>query len=363
MTNAESQGVGNFYAKGATDPTLDKVRALWASSEDESYPEEVRAQYRTKAEALMFLHRITLAEARQAGHNLDVPQWRTLFVCMADSSYQGSYKAFVSSLVRHCGTRGVFELTEDAAGKLVWNLEVVGYTNDLNYLELLFTSCVMAFSGKLEPKWDPSLALEENVYRMRSAGMERGRIARMAWPETYKKFPAGHVHKALNIRVTAIFKEMCDKYGDDPSVLLGRGNSVAVFRKSYAEAFVEELWSRLYRMRMARGAEDKAVVLKVDADSVDEAFYQRYPRLRPVPAGTPGAVWKDPREDCERCKIAKSGYCRAHNWLKPSTAKPKEQPYSQAGAQRGAVAARSIDLGAVGSRPVTSHYTTPEVEQ
>lgn len=361
MTNTESQGVGNFAAKGATDPMLDKVRALWASSQDESYPEAVREQYRTKAEALMFTHRITLAEARQAGHNADVPQWRTLHVCVADNEFAQSYKAIASALVRHCGTRGVFNLIEDDNRKMVWSLHVVGYSNDLGYLELLFTTCIMAFGGKLEPKWDPSLAIEENVYRMRSAGMERGRIARLAWPEMYVGTPAAYINKSLNIKVTTLFKEMARRHEDDPKVLLGRGNNVATFRKSYAEAFCDELWSRLHRMRMARGAEDKALVLKHDSDAVDEALYQQYPRLRPAPAGAPNTVWNDPTKDCERCKLAKSGYCREHNWLKPSTAVAKARPYSQAGAARGAVAARSIDLGAVGARPVTEHYTTPEV--
>jgi hypothetical protein len=350
MTNTESSGVGSWQATAATDATLDKVRALWASSQDESYPEEVREQYRTRAEALMFLHRITLAKAQQAGTNSDVPQWRNLVVCPAYNEFHGQYKAIVSALVEHVGVRGRFSL---AGSQTTWCLEVVGFPSDLGYLEMLFTSCMMAFGGKLEPKWDPSLPLEENVYRMRSAGMERSRIARLAWPATYANHPSGYVNKALNIRVTAIFREMADKYGDDPSVLLGRGNNVATFRKSYAEAFVDELWSRLWRMRAARGNEARAVVLADVKNLVDEAFYTRYPYLRPRPPG-PGdnGAYVAPNADCERCKIAKSGYCRAHQWLKPSKAKAKERPYSAAGAARGTVAAQSVDLGASGTAPI-----------
>jgi hypothetical protein len=173
----------------------------------------------------------------------------------------------------------------------------------------------------------------------------------MVWPEKYADKPADHVDKSLNKRVSQIFTAESLKRGEDPSILLGRGNNVSTFRASYAEAFTDTVWSRLLRMRHARSQDTTSLVLADVKARVDEVFYEKFPYFRPVPAGTPGAAYVSPTENCERCQNAKSGYCREHNYLKPSNAAVKERPYSRAGWDRGERAAESVDLGGTAAQP------------
>lgn len=352
------EGVGSWAASGQhSDPTLERVRALWASSTDESYPEELRESYRTRAEALMFKHRITLATLGEQGESLlGEPEWRVLDLYAVGSEYWDAYETIVYTLLQHCELRGT---TDRSEGRV--RLEVVGFPADLGYFELLLTSCLLAFGSRLEPQWDTSISFDENVYRLRAAGWERGRIARKAWPAEFADLSLGFVNKTLNKRVSAIYEREAAKRDESTAGVSGRGANVGTYRKSYAEAFVSELWRRLSRMRIARGQESAAIILKSVKEKVDEAYYIKYPSRRPRPAsaGTAG-VWRAPNADCARCKKAKGGFCREHSYLRMK--KRAERPWSEAGYARGEAAARTVDLGRAGSGRVGADSGYREVE-
>ena len=356
MENSEYLPGGSKYAakQDHTDPTLNKVRALLASADDPTYPPEVQDSYRAQAEALMFKYKIdALTVAGKPTSVLGEPQWRMFRLCERGNPYLLNYQSIASSIYSHCDVKGVF--TSEGG---YHTIHIVGMVPDLQYFELLFTSCLLAFASKMQPKYSSEHALEENIYLMRSAGMERNRIAKLCWPSEYAGKPLDHVNKTLTRKVSRIFVEEATKRGDDPSVLLGRGNDMKAFRASYAEGFCDTIWSRLLRMRATRAVGTHSVMLKNAADKVTEAFYDRYPGQRPTATTE---EWVEPNADCPRCKQAKSGYCREHAYLKPSTAKPKPRPYSVAGAERGARAAESVDLGASGNG-ISAHGNSRAVE-
>lgn len=357
MSSEYAAGVGGWAPTQGGDPILEKVRALWASSMDESYPAELRESYRLRAEALAFQHRIDLIqEGNKTAAGLD-PEWRHFVIASIDSEYVDTYRLIAYTLGNHCGLRMMFDRSE---GKL--RVEAAGYPGDLGYFDILLTSCLMAFGGKLEPAWDTGLSLDENIYRLRAAGWERGRIARKAWPEQYVGLYPGHVNKTLNKRVTAIYEREAKKRSESTDGISGRGVQAGTYRTSYAEAFGDELWSRLYRMRVARGAKEKGLVMANAKERIDEAFYTRYPGLRPAPLKPGGGIseYKAPNADCERCKKAKSGYCREHGYLRPR--KLAERPLSAAGYAQGQRAAQSIDLGTVQEARVGADSGRREVE-
>jgi hypothetical protein len=357
---------GSKYAEKTDRPgdaTLNKVRALLASAEDAAFPPEVQEQYRNRAEALMFQYKISMLDLQGTPQAVTFePQWRNLFVCDITNEFRMEYLAIFSAVMSHCSVRGGWSSqysTELNQGRGYY-MNVVGFVPDLQYMELLLTNALLTFGAKLEPKKNPGLSMEENVYAMRAAGMERGRIARIMWPEKFVGQPSGHVDKGANKRVTAIFTRESEKRGESTEGLLGQGVSMRNYRHSYAEGFVDELWSRLLRMKQVRGGEAHAVQLANVQQRVDEALYQRYPNMRPskVPSGN----HKAPNEDCPRCQQAKSGYCREHMYLKPSAAKAKDVPYSQAGIKRGRDAARSVDLGGTNAGAHAVGSTRREVE-
>jgi hypothetical protein len=216
-------------------------------------------------------------------------------------------------------------------------VEVVGYESDLRFFEVLFTEAAMAFGKRLEPKYDPALSEQVNAYLMRSAGMEGRRIAMAMY---------GRDDKHLRPKVRKMFEAEAIARGEDPKPLLGRGVNVVQFRKSYADGFNYELWSRLGTAKLAAAQQETGLVLASRKDQIDEAFYERYPHYRPSPQpkGEVDGVGFVSHENCPKCKAAKSGYCRDHSWLKPSARQYVDRT-NHVALRRGRAAAREVNLG------------------
>jgi hypothetical protein len=306
-----------------------------AVADDPATTPEAAETYRTKAEALMLEYRIEEWQLSQAGPqatNLK-PGWRTVRLCKIDNEFRTTYRYIWAWCLSHVDGRGVTLSQKEDDGEW-WTVAVcVGYESDLRYAELLFTAFSLAFAGKMEPRYNPALSDSENAYIMRSAGMEGRRIAMAIY---------GKDDKPLRVKVRNMFRAEAAARGEDVEGLSGRGVSVATFRESYADGFQAEAARRLRRMKMSSG-DTGALVLKSRKDEVDEAFYEKYPEYRPGQTINAPAIGDD-RKDCEKCKKAKSGYCRDHQWLKPSTARPRYRQTSAAGYARGETAAQSVDL-------------------
>lgn len=344
--------------EGKLESILGKVRGLLDTANHPNTTPEMAETYRTKAEALMFKYRLDEATAsgfRGDGQSGFKPVWRRMVLGDIGSEFDRYYRTISASCVQHVGARSVTRKeTDPTTGKRVLVTEAVGYESDLRYMDMLMTAALLEFSKRLEPTYDRNISLEENIYNMRHAGMERKRIAKIVFGD----WKTENEMKAKNRKVTNIFKAECERRGEDHSALLGRGNNMATYRESYADGFVNQFWDRLTRMRQAHGAESGALVLASRKENVDEAFYEKYPTYRP--ASNP-AEWVDPRKDCKKCQRAVSGYCREHQYLKPST-RVVSTPFNDRAYGRGADAARAVDLGpnATGT-PRTGHTTKKEI--
>jgi len=320
----------------ATEGMMSKVRALLDLAEHEGTPVAEAELARSRAEAIMAKYRIevedllagkTLAEGVLAPTPVpyDVQVGR-------NGPFIRYYAHMWSQVVAHVGVRSRARWIYTGDGAF-WTAEGVGFEADVQYAEMLFTTARMAFSDRLEPKVDPNLSDQENVYRLRSAGIERIRIAEIMWDNTDKVFLG---------RVGRMYKAECVNRGEEPA-LSGRGVTGAAYREAYAEEFVFE-FSR--RLRAARSGGGNELNLGNREQVLNEAFYARFPDMRPK-AAVEGEGWVDPRKNCEKCKKAKSGACREHSYG-PSSGPRGRDPYSAAavrGRASGSAAARSIDLG------------------
>jgi hypothetical protein len=321
------------------DDILRKVSALLAqANHPNTGPQEAEA-FRQKAEAMMLKYRIDesnlTAEAKMA-QSITV-QWRTIVVCQADSEFRQNYIRLMMDCVRHFDCRTDWVRTvrreETATYYTVSDMDCVltvcGYESDLRFIEALFTSAALAFSQRLEPKYDASLSDQMNAYLMRSAGMEGHRIAMAIY---------GRDDKSLRPKVRKMFALEAEARGEDPKVLLGRGSNMKVFRESYAQGFCDEFSVRLYRVKQGN---DGGLVLASRKEAIDEAFYERYPERRPKPVER--QIGEANPHTCAKCQKAASGYCRDHAWMKPR--KHRVRYGNTAGFARGADAARTVNLG------------------
>ncbi len=309
------------------DAMMDKVKNLLARADHPNTPPAEADTARAMAERIMVKYKID-EEALIASGDLSINGINVMFkdveVYPSGSEFDDVYAGLAYYAAVHTGCQAVWSGWErnDSTGELMRVLQMIGYEADIRYAEALFFNARLLFADRMEPKRDPNLTDAENVYRMRSAGMERIRIARiMGWEKGGAK-------------VTRLYKQECERRGEE-AVLTGQGNDVRNFREAYAESFRTEFWTRLYLARQAIEAEiqEGGLVLHGREERVKEAMYQRYPHLRPdttpkVRETKPAKPAKEPKWTKADQRAADRRYTRA----------------AQAGRQAGRKAAQEINI-------------------
>lgn len=333
MTNFTTDS--NAVSDEKLKDTLRKVQALIAKADSTSFPEEADA-LRAKADALLTKYRIDEVQLQmssgQWSSEPNLPVWEKWSLCEYGTEYSNHYYHIARACALHLDCM-VATMYED--GKLV--VHVCGYPSELRMAEALYTTAILAFSTRLEPKVDPNLSDAENCYNLRRAGMEGQRIAMLVF---------GRDEKSMRIKARRLFKEEAERRGDEEAQdLLGRGNSVKNYREDYANGFALEIGRRLARMRADRGQDSGALVLADRGDRVKQEFYDKYPQLNP---DRQRVSYSDPREGCPRCEAAKSGYCREHAYLRPSAGRAGRATNMRA-YEAGQSSAQSVDLGRPGT--------------
>lgn len=329
-----------------------KIQKLIAVADDPATPEEAAATYRQKAESLMRDYRVAEEDLIASDQFSILPVMRKIVVVEgARGEFESEYCSLWYSIARHCGLRSLLRYT---AGSVV--ATAVGYDSDLRYAEFLWSACRLMFASKLEPEVDRSLSDEDNVYNLRSSGLERIRISKLIW---------GDGSHSNNAKVTRLYAKACAARGEDPAVA-GRSVSAKDYRTVYARSFTNGVGRRLREARDAADSIGGAVVLGGRAERIDEAFYELFPTMRPQPRaeGEPAA----PRE-CDACKRTKheSGKCRDCRPRKVTQAERNrfERLYYSETAQRasraGQTAADGVEIDRVARAKRIAEDTTDEV--
>lgn len=299
----------------ATDKVMDQIRKLLDLANHPNTPGPEADLARSRAEYLMLKHRIEEAVLieKHLGETKGLePTWLQVRLGVIGSEFSRFQSQIAGAILTHTGTKGTLFYdweSDNGTGYVV--MDTCGFASDLRYLDLLLTSCLLEFSLRLEPKYDPGLSDMENAWNLRSAGWERKRIAKVM----FGMWETENEMKAKNRKVTRLIKE----YGrmndatTEALAMLGRGNVMASYRESFAEGFVTTLRSRLYGMRQSAQAqaEHEGMLVPIGrVEAVNESFWNKYPNLRPQESTDTGTYID--RKDCEKCKKAKSGYCREH---------------------------------------------------
>jgi hypothetical protein len=258
------------------DAILRTIQNLQGRIEDERLEEGPEKDLmRTHMERLINDYRVTEDELNQINAAegrapIAVPGVRRFRAYPYGGEYASVYRSLLGYCASHAQCRVVIGYEYSDIGQLWAVAEVFGYEHDARYAEALFTEARGYFMSRMEPRVNPTLSDGANVYRLRTAGIERGRIGEMM----------GWGDKA-HIRVTNVYKRYCAEQGLEP-VMTGKGNSMKTFREAFASAFPNTLWDRLYNARAAAAAEG-AVEILGRKEAVDELLYERYPDLRPKP--------------------------------------------------------------------------------
>jgi hypothetical protein len=265
----------------ADSTTLDRkmrqIQALLDRADHPNTPEAEADSCRAKAEDMMNKYRIEETQLAASGALVDSlykPVKRDIVVCPYSAEYMTVYWNIAYHILNHVGVRFRQTYGRNEQGETVVMVNVVGFESDIRYGEALMTNARLLFAERMEPKPRGDLSDEDNVYRMRSAGMERIRIAKlMGYGDS----------TSATAKVTRLYKRACEARGED-ATLTGRSMNVKVFREEYVNGFISGLYNNLWRARNAADTGGAELVLAGRKEDVDEAFYAEYPHLRPKAA-------------------------------------------------------------------------------
>ena len=304
------------------DDMMRKVEGLLVKADSTDHPLEADS-LRAAAERIMIKYKIEQEDLIARG-DLRVDGINIMFKDIAayswTSEFGSTYQSLLSYALHHAGAMGVWS---GGYGEESRVLTMIGYEADIRYAEALFINARLVFADRMEPQFDVTMSDEDNVYRMRNAGMERGRIGEaMGWGD--------RAHQ----RVTRVYKKACAAR-DEEAIITGRSVNVKDYRSAYADGFKNEFWSRLSIARLAVENEIKegGMVLHGREERVKEAMYERWPSLRPDT--TPTKINK---------QVVKSP--RTSRWTKADQARYERSlnTASSMGRTQGAKAASEIDV-------------------
>lgn len=241
------------------------------------------ALMRAKAEEWMLKYRIEEEQLIAAEPGSIEPTQLDIEVSSYDSFFKSFHESLWRRVAQHCDLRYAFRWESERRG---FTAQAVGYDSDLRYAAFLFQSAKLMMISKLEPEVDPKLSEKENIYRLRSAGIDRQRIAEMVFGQR------GHQE---GLKVGRLYKEACADRGEEAAVA-GRNVNAKTYRIAYANAFVRHFSHRLIEARSAAEATGGALDIHGRMERVDEAFYTRFPMYRPQPQTEEVQVKANPRK-------------------------------------------------------------------
>lgn len=384
-----SQAKGEKGNTMELNKALSMVRGLVSRAEHPETPPAEAQACRERADAMMLKYAIDEAMAEQAKPVIDRGKPTSALFPTARAGDDGNLLGYVEWLLetvaRHtrCLVRGYVEYDREQGCYLS---RVYGWESDVRYFEILYTTLRLHMLGVLRPKPDASVSLEENAYRLHDVGYNWLEIAALyGWRKRTKPWDVREAREAgkldpkayaqwesdkaefwynqgedkwlTNWQVGGIFKRAyysaCKKRGEEPKRIPAGGSET--YRRSALQGYVGRIGIRLRETQKARAAGSGELVLASRAQDLEDYYrecspkhYHRCPACKKLSVSKYdcdrcGFHMEDvpERPECEKCKAAKSGHCRAH---RPHAASYRQQSFSQDAYSAGVRHANTADL-------------------
>lgn len=356
---------------------LRKVRALIDKASNEATPPgEVEACH-AQADRLMTRYVLDAWMVKSGeDESAKMPELRWIdYEWWRKSQFRDQLQWMFGEVATHCRCRTVTEKIKNEATDAGYGYRcpVVGLPSDLDWFDLLFTSIMIFMIERVDPQPNSGLSVNENMARMREAGLPWGealnRLVRggiipsiaeenygglgpePVWSDHYRMDGRGReklfFSKSVYMKAITDYRNWCAETGREQSKV-----SQVTFRRNFANGFAAEVNDRLHRMNRdsteAYDADHKAgsmaVAVRDISKIVQETVYQLFPDLRPHPTGC----------DCDDCHWCYDARCQRRNcivrrsWVPMRTgrraAAPKAEKIDYAAQQAGRAAGREVNL-------------------
>jgi hypothetical protein len=303
---------------------LRQIKLLLDKANATQYDEEADI-FRARAEELMQQYRIDEWELAQAAPEVGSrPVWRTIFICEEGNPVYNTYVSLFFTVLRHAKCKGVYRYGK-TDGQYGWVAEAVGFSEDLDYADALYTGLAVYLNSKVAPKVEPSRSRPENVHALKEAGMTWKDIFRaldLPFEDAYGQ-PTPE-----RSQVYGEYQRWCKQHNKQPVK-----SNPKVYLRSFADAFWMRIYHRLQDIRDQQEqkfrneiiGEKYALALADRSVHVDAAFEEKYP----------------PHKIETTSSVSKSSNRRP--------AKYREKAVDHDAMNRGDLAARGADLGEGGA--------------
>jgi hypothetical protein len=227
------------------DEVLRKVQALLDKAESTGFTAEADAA-RAKADQLMLAYSIEMWELdkRRKPEQRATPEIRKFHICMSDNPVSEQLEGVFMTLCNHWRVRSVYYGfgRTPRKGQSPWEqyAKVVGFPQELDWLELMFTTMRLHIGTNLEPKPDPALDFEDNLVKMKEAGMKWERIHELLRPDV----PWSRTH---GVRYTKMYTDHCLINGKERMY-----TSPLTYQRNFVEGYRMQISSRLWDIRQYR---------------------------------------------------------------------------------------------------------------
>lgn len=310
------------------DEIIKRVKNLLTRAEHESASPSEAALCRHHAEKLMRVWRIKEETMLAEDPSSVNPTSTVIWVSGYDTEFYVDLVALMSRIAHHSDVMMNLSFGRvDNQGPSGIIATLVGFEIDLHQAEWLFSSARLYFRSHLEPEIDPNLSEQENVYRLRRAGILRKDVALMMWSSNTP---------SLRAKAQRLYIRECNARGETPQ-LEGLATDAKTFRNAYAKGFVDRVSDRLRAARDAADSQGGVVVLAGRAQRVKEAFDKMFP---PAPRPEVETPAKPPRKYRGPTKAQMRAYERENY-----------SPAARAGQGEGVTAANQVEIKRVDPTP------------
>jgi hypothetical protein len=247
---------------------MDRVRALLALAEHPNTPDPERESAFTQANKLMMRHAIdeVILRAGQTQEERRKPVAREFTYLNEGYEFLSYMRTILAEIAWTNRCRAVITRWD--------RVTVVGFQEDVNWIESLYLSVHFSFLRALFPQWDVNLTFEENVYRYKMAGYKWSKIAHISNENGFSvSWPDGGA-------LIRAYRRHAKRIGDIDPIATHRHEA---YRRSFADGFSRRIAARLEQMRddnkrMSVGSE---VALFNASEDITVLFYEMFPELSP----------------------------------------------------------------------------------
>lgn len=262
---------------------MTKIMNLLNLAADPSASEAERKLAEERADALMAQHMIDRMDLKPEEKSKIIEDTWEVLVTDENLEFGTTIISLMRDVIIHCGIK----LHPNCMTKLTltgtnYTFRLVGFPEDIAYGERIWFRIFKALVTNINPTWDASKGLSDNVYEMIRAGFSWQDIhdrAYRARADHYGLPPRG---QGGGSKLHNAYKEALEARGEEWHVT--RQNKK--YRASFARSFQSTMRKRLDAIREASkntvSDKDKFALALVDTESqVLAEFYRLYPDLDP----------------------------------------------------------------------------------